>query len=108
MLQLTRCLGDFTLKSKQFIEDIPFLRQSRAHFNPPYISSVPEIHSLEMTPQDKFIVMASDGVWDELDNEVVVEIVEEAISKGHSMESAANLVVEACLAHAASRDEYKD
>ena len=58
-----------------------------------------------MTPRDKFIVMASDGVWDELDNEVVVEIVEEAILKGHSMESAANLVVETCLAHAASRNE---
>ena len=102
MLQLTRCLGDFMLKSKQFIEDIPLLHRYQKSFHPPYITSTPEIYAMEMTPRDKFIVMASDGVWDELENEVVVEIVEEALTKGHTMESAANLVVEACLSHAAS------
>lgn len=31
------------------------------------------------------IVMASDGVWDELENEVVVDIVGEALARGHTV-----------------------
>lgn len=102
MLQLTRCLGDFMLKSKAFIESVPLLHRFERSFNPPYITSTPEVNAFEIGKSDRFIVMASDGVWDELENEAVVNIVNEALNRGHSMESAANLVVEACLAHAAS------
>lgn len=101
MLQPTRCLGDFILKSKEFINSIPILKRFSS-FNSPYISSEPEITAFEIADEDDFIVMASDGIWDELENQDVVDIVSESLSKGNSIESAANTVVEACLAHAAS------
>ena len=103
MLQPTRCIGDFILKKKEFIEAIPLL-QRYAAFNPPYITCTPEINAFDVGKNDQFIVMASDGVWDELENEVVVDIVGEALARGHTVDSAANLVVEACLSHAASGD----
>ena len=102
MLQLTRCLGDFMLKSRSFIESVPLLHRFERSMNPPYITCTPEVNAFEIGKNDRFIVMVSDGVWDELENDVVVNIVNEALNRGHSMESAANLVVEACLAHAAS------
>ena len=104
MLQLTRCLGDFMLKSKAFIQAIPLLHRYEQTFNPPYITCTPEINAFNVGKNDQFIVMASDGVWDELENEVVVDIVGEAPARGHTVDSAANLVVEACLSHAASGD----
>ena len=105
MLQPTRCLGDFILKSKEFIQSIPLLK-SFSSFNSPYITSEPEITAFEIDDDDEFIVMASDGIWDELNNQDVVDIVSESLHKGNTIESAANTVVEACLAHAASRNEY--
>lgn len=36
----------------------------------------PEITILEVTSQDQFIVIASDGVWEFLPNETIAEIVE--------------------------------
>lgn len=101
MLQPTRCIGDFILKSKEFIKSIPLLKRFSS-FNPPYITSEPEITAFNIGAEDEFIVMASDGIWDELDNQDVVDIVSESLMKGNSVESAANTVVEACLAHAAS------
>ena len=102
MLQPTRCLGDFILKSKEFIRSIPLLKRF-ASFNSPYITSEPEVTVFEIQEEDDFIVMASDGVWDELDNQDIVDIVSESLQKGNSIDSAANTVVEACLAHAASK-----
>lgn len=102
MLQPTRCLGDFILKSKEFINSIPLLKRFSS-FNPPYITCDPEIIAFDISDADDFIVMASDGIWDELDNQDVIDIVSESLRKGNSVESAANTVVEACLSHAASK-----
>ena len=102
MLQLTRCLGDFMLKSKAFIQAIPLLHRYEQTFNPPYITCTPEVTAFDIREEDEFVVMASDGIWDELENQTVVDIVAESLKRGNSVEEAANTVVEACLAHAAS------
>ena len=78
------------------------LHRFAAGFNPPYISATPEVNVFDISANDEFIVMASDGVWDELDNQMVVDIVSEVLKKGNSVEVAANTVVESCLSHAAS------
>ena len=75
MLQPTRCIGDFILKKKEFIEAIPLL-QRYAAFNPPYITCTPEVTAFDIRA--------------------------ESLKRGNSVEEAANTVVEACLAHAAS------
>ncbi len=79
-LQPTRAFGDFRLKypefnnpnklpvEKGYASEIP-------NFNGPYITSKPDIKVFELTKKDKYLIMASDGLWDELDKNEVAEIV---------------------------------
>ncbi|XP_019194666.1 PREDICTED: probable protein phosphatase 2C 52 [Ipomoea nil] len=70
-LAMARAFGDFCLKEYGVI-------------------SIPEFSHRVLTDRDKFIVLASDGVWDVLSNEEVVEIV----SSSPSRSGAARIVVE--------------
>ncbi|GMG98603.1 hypothetical protein Nepgr_000443 [Nepenthes gracilis] len=70
-LAMARAFGDFCLKEYGVI-------------------SVPEFTHRTLTEKDQFIVLASDGVWDVLSNEEVVEIVSSAPSRP----SAARVLVE--------------
>ena len=60
-------------------EDIPGLAMSRSFGDKVAsmvgVNAVPEIGELRMTPEDKFIILASDGVWEFLENEDVADIV---------------------------------
>ena len=42
---------------------------------PPYVTARPEVTHHKLTENDKFLVIATDGLWDELSNEEVVELV---------------------------------
>lgn len=70
-LAMARAFGDFCLKEYGVI-------------------SVPEFTHRLLTDKDQFIVLASDGVWDVLSNEEVVDIVSSAPSRT----SAARVLVE--------------
>eukprot|EP01043_Picozoa_sp_COSAG02_P023582 COSAG02_NODE_1264_length_13544_cov_71.926441_5_plen_312_part_00 len=97
---VTRAMGDGYLK-KSKLSQAPF----KDHC--PYITSTPETHELEISEDDAFIVLASDGIWDLLQNEEVVQIVGEALARKQgqvhkSLDSAgpqqlAQLVVDAAL-----------
>ena len=39
------------------------------------VNAIPEIKEFSLTPEDKIIVLASDGVWEFLENEDVAKIV---------------------------------
>ncbi|EOA40336.1 hypothetical protein CARUB_v10009068mg [Capsella rubella] len=73
-LAMARAFGDFCLKDYGVI-------------------SIPEFSHRILTDRDQFIVLASDGVWDVLSNEEVVEVVASASSRA----SAARLVVDAAV-----------
>ncbi|KAK1371278.1 PPM-type phosphatase domain-containing protein [Heracleum sosnowskyi] len=70
-LAMARAFGDFCLKDYGVI-------------------SIPEFSHRTLTESDKFIVLASDGVWDVLSNEEVVEI----ISSAPTRSSAARILVD--------------
>ncbi|XP_073028006.1 probable protein phosphatase 2C 52 isoform X2 [Primulina eburnea] len=70
-LAMARAFGDFCLKEYGVI-------------------SIPEFSHRILTDEDKFVVLASDGVWDVLSNEEVVEIVSSAPTRS----LAARIVVE--------------
>ncbi|KAM4723011.1 pyruvate dehydrogenase [acetyl-transferring]-phosphatase 2, mitochondrial [Rhinophrynus dorsalis] len=53
------------------------------YYTPPYLTAEPEITYHKLRPQDKFLVMASDGLWDMLDNQEVVRLVAEHLSEVH-------------------------
>ncbi|VDN01873.1 unnamed protein product [Thelazia callipaeda] len=42
---------------------------------PPYLSSLPEVLYRRLTPSDHFLILASDGLWDCLDADTVVQLV---------------------------------
>ncbi|KAI3465723.1 hypothetical protein Pfo_022386 [Paulownia fortunei] len=70
-LAMARAFGDFCLKEYGVI-------------------SIPEFSHRILSDRDKFVVLASDGVWDVLSNEEVVEIVSSAPTRS----SAARILVE--------------
>ncbi|KAG9129962.1 hypothetical protein Leryth_007083 [Lithospermum erythrorhizon] len=70
-LAMARAFGDFCLKEYGVI-------------------SIPEFSHRVLTDRDKFIVLASDGVWDVLSNQEVVDIVASAPSRS----SAARIIVD--------------
>ncbi|WJZ99424.1 hypothetical protein VitviT2T_017872 [Vitis vinifera] len=70
-LAMARAFGDFCLKEYGVI-------------------SIPEFSHRMLTDRDQFIVLASDGVWDVLSNEEVVEIVSSAPTRS----SAARILVD--------------
>ncbi|CAG9536621.1 unnamed protein product [Cercopithifilaria johnstoni] len=43
--------------------------------SPPYLSSSPEVLYHKLTPNDNFMVLATDGLWDYLDPDTVVRLV---------------------------------
>lgn len=50
-----------------------------------------EIFEFKLTPEDMFIVLASDGVWEFMQNDLVAKIVAPFYHKG-SPEAAANAI----------------
>ncbi|XVE70954.1 hypothetical protein DITRI_Ditri10aG0111100 [Diplodiscus trichospermus] len=74
-LAMSRAFGDFLLKNHGII-------------------AIPDIFCHHLTPNDQFIVLATDGVWDVLNNDQVASIVVEAESE----QAAARAVVEAATA----------
>ncbi|KAI7749142.1 hypothetical protein M8C21_024368, partial [Ambrosia artemisiifolia] len=73
-LAMARAFGDFCLKDYGLI-------------------SVPQVSYRRLTEEDEFVVLATDGVWDVLSNEEVIEIV--ASTEPHSR--AAQAVVESAV-----------
>ncbi|CAL9767297.1 unnamed protein product [Musa acuminata subsp. burmannicoides] len=73
-LAMARAFGDFELKNYGVI-------------------SIPQVAYHRLNDRDRFVVLATDGVWDVLDNEMVVSIVSSTGKK----EEASKAVVEAAV-----------
>lgn len=53
------------------------------YLTPPYLEATPEVTYHRLRPQDRFLILASDGLWDELDNEEAVRLVAEHLTGVH-------------------------
>ncbi|XP_020787821.1 pyruvate dehydrogenase [acetyl-transferring]-phosphatase 2, mitochondrial isoform X1 [Boleophthalmus pectinirostris] len=53
------------------------------YLSPPYLDVAPEITYHKLRPQDRFLILATDGLWDELSNEEAVRLVGEHLSGIH-------------------------
>lgn len=80
-----RAFGDFRYKwPAQVLEEVaasyghnvmpPF------YLTPPYLTARPEVHHHILTPRDRFMVIASDGLWDMMSPMQVVKLVGEHMS----------------------------
>lgn len=65
-----RSLGDYRYKwTLELLEKfaVPYIgsRAVPAHYyTPPYLSAIPEVFYHRLTPKEKFLIIASDGLWD--------------------------------------------
>lgn len=51
------------------------------YFSPPYVTAKPDVKSLELSSDDHFMIMATDGLWDCMTNEEAVRHVQDYIKK---------------------------
>lgn len=75
-LQVSRSIGDAYLKKAEFNrEPIACKFRLPESFNKPILSAEPSILVHKLDPEDQFLIFASDGLWEHLSNEEVVNIV---------------------------------
>ncbi|XP_066996600.1 pyruvate dehydrogenase [acetyl-transferring]-phosphatase 1, mitochondrial [Anabrus simplex] len=81
-----RALGDFRYKwSKDVLNQIvlPHYGENALppnYYTPPYLTARPDVTYHRLTPRDKFLVIASDGLWDLISPLQVVRLVGEHMS----------------------------
>ncbi|KAF4517785.1 hypothetical protein B566_EDAN002990 [Ephemera danica] len=81
-----RAFGDFRFKwSKKQLSEllVPYLGEHAIppnYYTPPYLTAKPEVTVHRLTPRDKFLVIASDGLWDLISPLQVVRLVGEHMS----------------------------
>jgi pyruvate dehydrogenase phosphatase len=85
-LQPTRSLGDFYLKHPEY----NFTNLSV--FTGPYIDYKPQVSHFKRLKDDRYLILATDGMWDELNDEEV-----ERISKNHQGQRLVDGLFSGCL-----------
>lgn len=84
----TRAIGDLRLKLKEFnFHDFTpeyGYRKPIPTFTGPYISAEPDIQVFTLTPKDKYLILATDGLWDEIKRKesakIATKLVKEPLS----------------------------
>lgn len=82
-LQPTRSIGDLRLKHDEFnSHNYRYSQMGYKNpipdFNGPYINYEPDIQVFDLTSADKFIILATDGLWDNIKRKQAATIVKES------------------------------
>ena len=51
------------------------------------MNAIPEITEMNLLESDKFLILASDGVWDVFKNQEVIDIIESFVNKKEFVEN---------------------
>ncbi|XP_057535797.1 probable protein phosphatase 2C 48 [Amaranthus tricolor] len=103
IIQVTRSIGDVYLKSSEFSrEPLPEKYIVPEGFNKPILRADPSISILKLQPEDRFLIFASDGLWDHLSNQEAVDIV-----YNYPRNGIARKLVKAALHEAANKREMR-
>jgi serine/threonine protein phosphatase PrpC len=78
-LAVSRALGDCSFK------------------NPNYVSSEPAVRALELTCEDRFFIVACDGLWDKISYAEAVQLVGEQRRAGQSAAAIADMLTKEAL-----------
>ncbi|KAG0244309.1 hypothetical protein BGW41_008073 [Actinomortierella wolfii] len=80
-LEPTRAFGDARYKWSREVQEkvfqlFPAYRQPNAYLKtPPYVTAKPAVKHHKLRPEDSFLVLATDGLWDKLTSDEVVQLV---------------------------------
>lgn len=86
-LNLSRALGDMEYKQNP---DLPPAEQM--------VTAVPEIKTEAVQPEDEFLIIACDGIWDVLENQEAVDFVRERLQRGEKPAAICEAMCDHCLA----------
>jgi len=96
-LMPSRAFGDLRLKHREFnfhqFATEQGYRRPIPVFNGPYISYKPDIQVFDLTEDDAFIILATDGLWDEVKRKQAGQIIE----GNENNESIPHLYLEAAV-----------
>ncbi|XP_030493321.1 probable protein phosphatase 2C 38 isoform X2 [Cannabis sativa] len=103
LIQVSRSIGDAYLKRTEFNREplLPKFRLPEPFFKP-ILSAEPSITVQKLTRQDKFLIFASDGLWEHLSNQEAVDIVH-----NHPRNGIARRLVKSALEEAAKKRELR-
>ena len=85
-LNLSRAIGD--LEYKKNPELLP---------EDQIITSTPDVLRIDRSPDDEFIVLGCDGVWDVLSNEDCVQFIRSRLEEGKSLSEISEEIADECL-----------
>ncbi|XP_072547147.1 protein phosphatase, Mg2+/Mn2+ dependent, 1Na (putative) [Salminus brasiliensis] len=85
-LAVSRALGDFAFKEVEWRTQTEQL-----------VSPEPEVYELERSPQDEFLVVACDGVWDAISNEELCAFVRNRLQVCDDLRDVCTQVIDLCL-----------
>ncbi|XP_051521067.1 protein phosphatase 1A-like [Myxocyprinus asiaticus] len=85
-LAVSRGLGDFDFKEVEWRTQTEQL-----------VSPEPEVYELERTPEDEFLVVACDGVWDAIGNEELCAFVRNRLQVCDDLRDICAQVIDLCL-----------
>ncbi|KAL7159924.1 hypothetical protein ABFS83_01G060500 [Erythranthe nasuta] len=88
VLATSRSIGDYYLK--------------------PYVTSVPEVTVVNRSDSDEFLIIATDGLFDVICNDVACELVKKCLASGHNSRQAGASVAATLLAELAIAKGSKD
>ncbi|KAJ1344715.1 hypothetical protein BSLG_000238 [Batrachochytrium salamandrivorans] len=60
----------------------------RNYKTPPYVTAEPEVIHYERDTHDEFLIMATDGLWDEVTSDISAQLVGDKFGKGATKDSA--------------------
>mmetsp|Transcript_9431 Transcript_9431/g.28369 ORF Transcript_9431/g.28369 Transcript_9431/m.28369 type:complete len:793 (-) Transcript_9431:419-2797(-) len=86
-LSLSRALGDFEFKRNG---TLPASKQM--------ITAYPEISETELCEEDEFLILACDGIWEDMTSQQVVDFVRQRLDAGDTPAQAAAALCDHCLA----------
>ncbi|XP_074579611.1 putative protein phosphatase 2C 25 isoform X2 [Curcuma longa] len=103
IIQVSRTIGDAYLKKPEFALDPSITRFCPAEpLCRPVLTAEPSVFTRTFLPQDKFVIFASDGLWEHLSNQQAVEIVH-----NHPREGIARRLIRTALQEAARKREMR-
>ncbi|KAF5750663.1 protein phosphatase 2C 68 [Tripterygium wilfordii] len=108
IIQVSRSIGDAYLKRPEFSLDPSFPRFNLPEpIRRPVLTSVPSMYSRDLRPNDKFLIFASDGLWEQLTIQEAAEIVHNNPRSGIARRLVRTALNEAARKREMTYDELK-
>ncbi|MCO5613231.1 hypothetical protein L7F22_067507 [Adiantum nelumboides] len=85
IIQVSRSIGDVCLKKPEYNKDPRIARGGLSvSFKKPVLSAEPSLQERKLYPEDRFLIFASDGLWEHVSDQKAVDIVQKSPSNGSS------------------------